>query len=175
MVARLNGYGRDSAMKRFIVSLAALLAFGVCAQADGVVVPAEQRYSPYSGVLPACDDAGVLGQISDGFAQKEANFWNSPAQIDGYDRINEIGFRANGLSYIPRRYCVARVRVDGEIAKLRTVVYDIEESLGPIGWGYAVEWCVVGYDRNLAYAPACRTLRPFIGRYLGEPALHARY
>ncbi len=44
-----------------------------------------------------------------------------------------------------------------------------------IGWGYGVEWCVVGLDRNLAYAPACSALRPFVERYLGEKALRARY
>ena len=44
-----------------------------------------------------------------------------------------------------------------------------------IGWGYGVEWCVVGLDRNLAYAPACSVLRPFVERYLGEAAMRARY
>jgi hypothetical protein len=160
-------------MKRIVFCLAALLALGAGARAGGIVVPAEQRYSAYSGDLPACDDPGVLAQISGGFGQKESNFWNSPLQIGGYDRIREIGFRANGLGYIPRRYCLARALGVG--AKERTVVYDIEESLGMIGWGYGVEWCVVGLDRNLAYAPACGVLRPFVVRYLGEKALSARY
>ncbi|MGD0185147.1 MAG: hypothetical protein ABSC25_07830 [Roseiarcus sp.] len=160
-------------MKRIVVCLAALLVFCAGAQAAGVVVPAEQRYVPYSGELPACDDPGVLARISDRFAQKESEYWNSPLQIESYDRIQEIGFRANGLAYIPRRYCVARA-LDSD-SRERTVVYDIEESLGMIGWGYGVEWCVVGLDRNLAYAPACSALRPFVDRYLGEKALRARY
>ena len=160
-------------MKRIVVCLAALVALGAGAHAAGVIVPAEQRYSPYSADLPACDDPGVLARISDRFAQKESGYWNSPLQIESYDRIQEIGFRANGLAYIPRRYCVARA-LDSD-SRERTVVYDIEESLGMIGWGYGVEWCVVGLDRNLAYAPACSALRPFVDRYLGEKALRARY
>ncbi len=160
-------------MKRFVVCLAALAAFSAGAQAGGVVVPAEQRYVPYSGALPACDDPSVLARISDRFAQKESEYWNSPLQIESYDRIEEIGFRANGLAYIPRRYCVARALAND--ARERTVVYDVEEDLGMIGWGYGVEWCVVGLDRNLAYAPKCSALRPFVDRYLGEKALRARY
>ncbi len=160
-------------MKRILVCLAALLAFSVGAHAGGIVVPAEQRYAAYSANLPACDDPGVLARISDRFAQKESEYWDSPLQIGGYDRIQEIGFRANGLGYIPRRYCVARA-LDSD-SKERTVVYDIEESLGIIGWGYGVEWCVVGLDRNLAYAPACTALHPFIDSYLDEKALRARY
>ena len=160
-------------MKRILVCLAALLAVGAGAHAGGIVVPAEQRYAAYSVDLPPCDDPGVLARISDRFAQKESGYWNSPLQIGGYDRIREIGFRSNGLGYIPRRYCVARVL--GSDTKERTVIYDVEESLGMIGWGYGVEWCVVGLDRNLAYAPACGALRPFVERYLGEAALRARY
>jgi hypothetical protein len=94
-------------------------------------------------------------------------------QIAGYDRIREIGFRSNGLGYIPRRYCVARA-LDAD-SRPRTVIYDVEESLGVIGWGYGVEWCVVGLDRNLAYAPACSALRPFVEGVLSDKALRALY
>jgi len=160
-------------MKRIAFCLAALLALGAGARAGGIVVPAEQRYVAYSRELPACDDPGVLGRVADRFAQTESGYWNSSLQLGGFDRIREIGFRANGLGYIPRRYCVARNVLSD--SRQRTVFYDIGESLGIIGWDYGVEWCVVGLDRNLAYAPACGVLRPFIDRYLGEKGLRARY
>jgi len=60
-------------MKRVFLCLLALFAFAASAHAAGIIVPAEERYSPYSGVLPACDDSGVLSRISDRFAQKEQN------------------------------------------------------------------------------------------------------
>lgn len=160
-------------MKRFVICLAAFLGFNAAADAGGIVVPAEQRYSAYSGDLPACDDAGVLSQIAGQFAQKESGYWNSSLQVGGFERIREIGFRANGLGYIPRRYCVART-LDSD-TKQRTVIYDIEENLGFVGFGYGVEWCVVGLDRDLAYAPACSSLRPFVERFLGEKTVRARY
>jgi hypothetical protein len=169
MVAQRFERGDESTMKRIMMALAVWLAFGAAAHAQGIVVPAEQRYAAYSGDLPGCGDIGVLGRISDRFAQKETEYWNSALRIDGYDRIREIGMRANGLGYIPRRYCMARAH--GSDLKERTVIYDVEEDLGIIGWGYGVEWCVVGLDRNLAYAPACDALRPFVTRFLGEKAM----
>jgi hypothetical protein len=60
-------------------------------------------------------------------------------------------------------------------SKLHLVVYQIQEDLGFVGWGDNVEFCVVGLDRNLAYAPACSALRPYVVRFLGEKALLARY
>jgi hypothetical protein len=156
-------------MKSFAVAIIALLALCGGAEAQGYSTPAELRYSPYSGALPTCDDAGVLSRISDRFQQKESEYWNSTLQIGGYDRVREIGFRANGLGYIPRRYCVARAQVSD--LKPRAVIYAIGEDLGMIGWGYGVEWCVVGLDRNLAFALGCRAVRPFLERHLGEKAL----
>ncbi|THD47255.1 MAG: hypothetical protein E7774_05220 [Bradyrhizobium sp.] len=165
---------RESVMKRIFLCLAALAAFTVAAQAaENGGSPAEQRYSPYSAVVPPCDDPGVLSYVSGRFAQTESEFWSSSLQIGGYDRIHEIGFRSNGLSYIPRRYCIARTQVsDG---RMREVIYDIGEDLGLLGYGWGVEWCVVGLDHELAYAPGCGALRPFASRYLGEAALRERY
>ncbi len=160
-------------MNRIIFCIAALVALCAAAQAQPIVVPAEQRYASYSGNLPPCDDPGVLSLISDRFRQKESEYWNSTLQIGTYDRVREIGFRANGLDYIPRRYCVARAFVND--TKRRLVIYQIGEDLGIIGFGYGVQWCVVGLDRNLAYAPACSALRPFAARFLGEKAIRALY
>ena len=115
-------------MKRIVLCFAALLALGAGAQAGGIVVPAEQRYSPYSGDLPACDDPGVLAQIGGRFAQRESEYWSSSSRIAGFDRVEEIGLRSNGLDYIPRRYCVARALDD--VSQARDVVYQIEEGLG---------------------------------------------
>jgi len=160
-------------MKRIVLCFAALLALGAGARGGGVVVPAEQRYSPYSGDLPACDDPGVLAEIGGRLAPRGTEDWDLPSRIAGFDRVQEIGLRSNGLGYIPRRYCVARALDDDSQA--RAVVYQIQESLGPIGWGYGVEWCVVGLDRNLAYAPGCSVLRPFVENDRVQKALRARY
>lgn len=160
-------------MMRVILVLAALLSFGATARAQQFITPAENRFSPYYEKLPNCDNTWVTGRISDRFQQKEAQFWNSPLTIDGYDRFREIGFRANGVSYIPRRYCIARVTMSDH--KERTVIYDIQEDLGIIGWGYGVEWCVVGLDRNSAYSPACSALRPFAEKFLGEKEYRVGY
>jgi len=151
-------------MQRMLLYAAlALASFALVAGAiDGArarpIVPAERRYSPYNGDLPLCNDPAVLSRISDRFQQKEVEYWNSSLQILDYDRVIQTGLRSNGLDYIPRRYCVARALVNDN--RKREVVYWIGEDLGIIGWGFGVEWCVVGLDRNWAYGPACRAARP---------------
>lgn len=157
---------------KILTAILAGLALCGTACAQGYSTPAEQRYSPFTGNLPSCDDPGVLSTITSRFAQKELEYWRSALQIDGYDRIREIGYRSNGVGYIPRRYCVARAQVSD--LEPRAVVYTVQEDLGVIGWGYGVEWCVVGLDRDLAYAPRCQAARPIVDTdIVGERALQA--
>ena len=154
-------------------ALLSLFASQSLASAAGIVVPNEERFAPFSAEIPNCDDPAVLDRIRDRFAQKESEFWGSTHKLGATERIVEIGYRANGLAYIPRRYCVARFELDD--SRRVTVDYQVQSDLGIIGWSYGVEWCVVGFDRNLAYAPACSALRPFAERRLAEMGLKARY
>jgi hypothetical protein len=129
-------------------------------------VPAEARWSPFFANMPGCDDAGVLSTISGRFAQTQREFWNPQLAIGGFDRVREIGFRANGLAYIPRRFCIARATMSD--SQERTVIYNVGSEFGIIGNTWGVEWCVVGLDPNFAYAPACSILRPIIERDIGK-------
>jgi hypothetical protein len=174
-------------MNRAIIGLLLILGLQSLAHAAGRAprgdlfygVPAEARWAPFWDRLPACDDAGVLSTISGRFAQTQRTYWNPELAIAGFDRVREIGFRANGLSYIPRRYCVARAAMSD--LKLRTVVYAVGDNLGIIGESWGVEWCVVGLDPMHAYAPGCSVIKPFIARWLtvqpwlGGYGLRARY
>jgi hypothetical protein len=178
-------------MNRAIAALAFVFGLSSLAHAGGGVargdllygVPAEARWAPFwpqllPPLLPACDDASVLTTISGRFAQTQRTFWNPALAIDGFVRVREIGYRANGLSYIPRRYCVARAQMND--LKQRTVVYAVGENTGIIGTTWGVEWCVVGLDPMHAYAPACGVIKPFVERsltvhpWLGEYGLRAR-
>lgn len=122
------------------------------------VVPAEKRYDSYTGDLPPCDDPGVLARITSRFEQTESEYWSSALQIQGYDRIRAIGIRPWGLDHIPRTFCVARAYLNDRT--VHEVSYSIAEDTGIIGFGYGVQWCVSGLDRNLAYAPDCKEARP---------------
>ncbi len=121
------------------------------------LVPAEQRFSPYTGNVPACDSGLVLETISDRFGEREATFWHSGLSVTGFDRVMERGFRTNGLDYIPRRYCTARVFTNDN--KVRYVTYSIGENLGIIGTGFGVDWCIDGLDRNHLYGASCKVAR----------------
>lgn len=122
------------------------------------VVPAEKRYYDYSGELPACDDAGVLDRIKDRFSAKESEYWNTSLEIVSYDHVKVIANRPFGLDHIPRNFCSARALLNDN--SFHEVSYSVAEDLGIIGFGYGVEWCVQGLDRNLAFAPNCQLARP---------------
>ena len=129
--------------------------------------PAEERHTPYAGELPACDDPGVLSRSETGSRRRKRVFgilrWDRR-----FDHIRKIGFRANGLPYS----APLLRRAQSQHRQLRPVIYEIEEHIGMLV-SVRVEWCVIGLDPNLAYAPACSALRPFVDRYLGEKALRA--
>ena len=124
----------------------------------GDVPPAESRLWGFSPELPACADGFVLAEIQREFWDRERDYWNSALSLDAFDGVREIGYRTNGLSYIPRRWCEARAQFND--GALRKVVYQIGQGLGFIGAGWGVEWCVDGLDRNYAYAPHCRAAGP---------------
>ena len=122
------------------------------------VTPAEKRVIPYRAELPLCGDPGVLGMISNQFAEKENQFWNSELTIVEYERILPVAFKPWGLDLIPRRFCTATATVsDG---RKHRVDYSVREDLDFIGNGWGVEFCVRGLDRNWAFAPACRMAQP---------------
>jgi hypothetical protein len=162
-----------------VLYLAILAALAMCGSASAQnVPPAEERYIPYSGNLPPCDENWKIQTIMWRFQETRREFWHSDLQMLFFDRIHEIGYRSNGLSYIPRRYCAARAffndcdpRVNPE-CKGRAVIYVIAEKTNMIGWNDGVMWCVVGLDPSLAYAPNCRALKPIIDTdILGEGGL----
>lgn len=110
----------------------------------------------YDGVLPACEAA--LEKIAWRFAEKESRFWNSSAQILGFERVREIAYRPWAPGTIPRRFCTATALVND--GRKHAVSYWIGEDTGMIGADWGVEWCVDGFDRNWAYNPRCKMARP---------------
>jgi len=160
-------------MMRLFVVLAAWLGCCATVQAQQFTTPAEERFSPYYERLPACDK----------FLGGRPN--QRPLPGEGIELL-ELDADDRGLRSIPRdrlsrqwrvlysrRYCIARAAMSDK--KERTVIYEIQEDLGIIGWGYGVEWCVIGLDRNSAYSPACSALRPYAERFLGDKASRVGY
>jgi hypothetical protein len=77
----------------------------------------------------------------------------------GQGDVREIAYRPWGPAFIFRRYCSAKVHVSDRV-RPTLVYYSIGSNTGFAGASWGLEWCVVGYDRNLAYAPSCRAARP---------------
>ncbi len=119
------------------------------------------RGPSYDGAVPTCDWG--TGTISRRFREKENWYWWSDAVIDDFAEVREIAYRPWGNQLIPRRYCEAKVLVSSaSFGKQRwtKVFYSIAEDQGFAGFTWGVTWCVVGMDRNLAYAPDCKQARP---------------
>ena len=141
-----------------VLTLGVALASLVGSALARPVVPAEQHYESYDNDLPACDDVGVLDRIASRFARKESEYWSTSLEITHFDQVKLLAARPWGLDHIPRNFCTARVLLNDQ--SYHKVSYAVVEDQGIIGFGYGVEWCVEGLDRDLSYAPACQLARP---------------
>ncbi|PNG24610.1 hypothetical protein [Methylocella silvestris] len=148
---------RTSGLAAALALAAAAIGGGPAASARPLV-PSEYRYEPFNSNLPACADPEPLGEIRTTFREREQQYWRTGLDIVAFEVVQETGFRSNGLDYIPRRYCEARIAMSD--SKVRLLSYSISQSLGPIGFGFGVEWCVSGLDRFNANAPNCKMARP---------------
>jgi len=149
----------QAGVKGWVIALSVLMAAASTAPARAANLLEKNFYlfgPRYDSALPGCDAA--LGTIASRFATKESRFWNSALQIVDFAEVRETALRPWASQTIPRRFCSARALVsDG---RWHAVHYSIVEDAGLIGFTWDVDWCVVGFDRNWAYNPACRMARP---------------
>ena len=149
----------------------ATAGFAASGAKERPLVPAEERYQPFSGQTPMCDDPSVLSRLQSRFASKEANYWREDIHILGFDHVRQTGLRNWGMDHIPRRYCAATAITYEQAPKAalpygarvlpkRTVIYNIIENAGFAGYGWDIEFCVQHHDHNAAYAPACKAAGP---------------
>ena len=117
-------------LKAAVLAIGAAIAFvaGSAPSDARPITPAERRQQPYMGDLPACFDQAMLQRIARHFVQREKEYWSSGLEIVAYDKIHETAYRANGLDYIPRRYCRASALMND--GKVRQVVYSHRREPG---------------------------------------------
>jgi hypothetical protein len=143
---------------RLALAVMSLAGLGLGVAQARPLTPAENHFQPYSGLLPPCDIPWALKNIQDRFRDREREYWNSGLEIVGFGPVSEIGFRSNGLDYVPRRYCIAEVIMSDQHP--REVSFSIGEGTAGIGFRDGIDFCVSGLDRNDAYAPNCKMARP---------------
>jgi hypothetical protein len=114
------------------------------------------RKAPWNG--PACDEPKVLKRITERFDQAEQSYWHTGIQMGAITMARETAFRDWDPTIIARRYCTGTVYLtDG---KQYPLVYWLRSEQGFSGVSWGVQFCLVGRDRDFAYAPACKMLRP---------------
>ncbi|NBN63296.1 cytoplasmic protein [Pannonibacter tanglangensis] len=140
------------------LAVAALLLSG--ATLSGTAVQAQERV--YFAVtseprLPACSDASVQGAVAGRVASADAIYYGGRT-ITGIERIAEVGYRADGISPLARRYCSGIATLsDGS---RHGVHYALVEYNGFASVGWRVDACLEGLDRWHVHNGGCRTVRP---------------
>lgn len=138
---------------------AAILATSPAGAMEDKMFPSKARpWRHYTGNLPPCGFPRVLDRIAWHFYERETQYWESKLKIAGFQHAKEVALEPWGLEYVPRRYCSVDVWTSDGVK--REAWYSIGEDFGEAGVGWGVEWCIIGLDRNLAYAPRCRMARP---------------
>jgi hypothetical protein len=112
----------------------------------------------YDRDVPACDFPGALDRIIEKFHTKEYRFWNSQLRIVGIENIKENAMMPWAAQSIPRRFCSGTVVIND--GARHPLFYSIAEDTDLIGYGWGVNFCVDGLDRNWAYNPDCRAAKP---------------
>lgn len=112
----------------------------------------------WRGKLPGCDEPGVLAQVQKRIAYGSPRVLGYHLDIEAFDAIAQDAVKANGPSWINRRYCTATAWLSN--GKSSEVVYLIEATQGFAGVGYKVQSCLPGYDRWRVYDAWCRSIRP---------------
>lgn len=112
----------------------------------------------FDAQVPACDAGLAHLAIRLRFAQKEGRFWNSAERIDAIEQAREIAVSPWGRQHLPRRFC-SGIAVMGD-GQRREISFSIGEDTGYQGLGDGVDFCVQGFDRNMAYAADCKMARP---------------
>ena len=112
----------------------------------------------YDRVVPACDYPGALDRIIANFHTKEYRFWNSQLRIVGVENIHETAWLPWAAQSIPRRFCSGTAVIND--GARHALFYSIAEDTDLVGFGWGVNFCVDGLDRNDAYSPNCRAAKP---------------
>mgnify|MGYP006909112565 CR=1 FL=1 len=141
-------------------------ALGLRGAAAGRSSPAPPDSSPFNAAAPpsapwqgpACADNAVLTRIPAHSAQPEAAYWHTGVKMAHITGARETTFRDWDPPIIATRFCTGSAYLtDGRQYNL---VYWLRSEQGFAGVNWGVQFCLVGRDREYAYAPACRMLRP---------------
>ncbi|WP_152527944.1 hypothetical protein [Lutibaculum baratangense] len=114
------------------------------------------RVAPWAG--PACDDPKVAARIVERFNQNRKEYWSPAVLMNDVVYAREVATNQWDPPLIATRYCNATAYLsDGS---RHDVTYWLRSEQGFAGVGWGLQFCVAGFDEHMAYAPACRMLRP---------------
>ena len=147
-------------LTRALAGLLLILAVTAADRADAWGFSSAYK-TPYHGepwAGPTCDAPEVTNRVIERFNATEEEYWANRYVMASVVHARESALRQWEPTFIATRYCEATAYfADGE---RREVVYWLRSEQGFAGLGWGLQLCVVGLDEMMAYAPACRMLRP---------------
>lgn len=114
------------------------------------------RVAPWQG--PACDAPAVAERLIGRFNETQLEYWPAPLRMAAVVHAREVATRQWDPPIIATRFCNATAYFDD--GTRRELVYWLRSEQGFAGVGWGLQYCVRGVDQHMAYAPACRMLRP---------------
>ena len=79
-------------------------------------------------------------------------------RIVGVENIHETAWLPWAAQSIPRRFCSGTAVIND--GARHPLFYSIAEDTDIDGFGWGINFCVGGLDRNDAYSPNCRAAKP---------------
>lgn len=150
-------------MQHLVRVLAVTFIFAAClagARADAgenrTFYSSPHRVAPWQG--PACDAPAVTEKLIGRFNETQLEYWPVPLRMAAVVHAREVTTRQWEPTIIATRFCNATAYFDD--GTRRELVYWLRSEQGFAGVGWGMQYCVRGVDQHMAYAPACRMLRP---------------
>ena len=128
-------------------------------KAGGGYSPAIGYHQLHQGVLPTCDEPGVLARIAEKFAYQDAHITMTGLVIANIDGVSEQALRAGGPGLIDRRYCNGTAWLsNGQASEVVFLIEGPKVGFASIGWH--VESCLPAFDPYRVHDARCRSIRP---------------
>lgn len=142
---------------RFATALAAIVCLAL-PQLALAADPGAYKVPDAPIIGPPCDAPKVLARIAERFDATEGRYWHTGVRMAFIEYPRQASTRLWPPETTIIRYCTATAHfTDGA---RHEVVYWLRSATGFAGYGWGVEFCLVGHDRHMSYAPQCRQLRP---------------
>lgn len=130
--------------------------FGKCSTFSNLWIYGDPRDCPNDETVPLCTEKNVVAAAQAFFDR--ANKAYRVVKVKSLTHVREVLDHRRNPSPLMRRYCAATAMLDN--GRTTSAHFFVEEDAGFVGISWAVEGCLMGYDKWRVYDGKCRVARP---------------